>query len=55
MSCRDLKREKEVVKADVLIVASMDEEGRVTVSEEEMRNAAEHIAQKLNTSERRAA
>ncbi len=41
-------REKETCKADVLLVASLDDEGKVAVSEQEMTHAASKIAEILN-------
>ena len=46
---------KERIKADVLLLARMDQEGRVTVSEEEMREVAALIADKFDRLARRAA
>jgi hypothetical protein len=48
-------REKEITKADVLLHASMDEEGKVSVSEEEMSYVAQRIADVLNRANRLAA
>lgn len=42
-------REKETTKADVLLVASMDEEGRVLIAANEMQQVAEKIATLLSS------
>lgn len=46
---------KETTKADVLIVASMDKDGHVTVSDQEMQSAVAQIANELSRPMQRAA
>jgi len=41
-------KEKESHKADVLMFVELDEEGRVTITPEEMRHVAENVARQLN-------
>jgi hypothetical protein len=49
-------REKESYKADVLLVASLDEEGNIVVDDEEIKHVAAKIAAKIDASpEQRAA
>lgn len=49
------QKEKEFTKADVLLVASIDPEGRVSVAPDELRMVAEQIAKKLGEQKRMAA
>lgn len=48
-------REKEITKADVLLHATMSEEGKVMVSDEEMAYVAQKVAEVLNRANRLAA
>lgn len=48
-------REKEMGKADVLLHVAMDDEGKVSLSEAEMKYAAHRIAEVLNRANRLAA
>jgi hypothetical protein len=48
-------REKEAFKADVLLIASLDEDGRVVIDEREMDRVAHEVADRLNQGHMRRA
>jgi hypothetical protein len=48
-------REKEIAKADVILLATMDEEGKVSLSKEEIDHAARKVAEILNRANKLAA
>lgn len=48
-------REKDIFKADILLHATLDRDGRVVITDEEMSRAAENIAGILNLRARRTA
>ena len=49
VTCDISLREKEVIKADVLIVVTMGREGLVSISDIEMKRAVENIVRKFET------
>ena len=56
VTCDISLREKEVIKADVLIFVTMDREGRVSISETEMKRVVEKIVRNFdNRAQRKSA